>query len=119
MIVCGQLLRKPGESWKQHLNRRYDERREDEGSNAADSRKPRRSDKWEKEEAVLADKRIDEKRRSAIARWFVRRFPISAATETDSRKELEKLKTWDTLSDGEKTGLLTAIDRWVKRDEED
>lgn len=49
----------------------------------------------------------------------MRRFPICAVTETDCREVLEKLKTWDTLSEGVKTGLLAAVDRWIRWDEED
>lgn len=49
-------------------DRRYDERRLEEGSNSTDSRKPLRIKTCKPEEPILAYKRMDEKRSSATVR---------------------------------------------------
>lgn len=91
-IVCGREMLNKNETWKNQLERRYDERREAEGSNSATTRKPNICAKWKDEEWVMTDAVMDARRRSTVARWFIHRFPISQKKNAEQDCKLKELR---------------------------
>lgn len=116
--MCNRTKLGTNETWAQQLERSYVERREHEGSDNPDTRKPRRRANWNDDEELLVDGRVEEKRLCAISKWFVRRFRITRTIQ-EQEMTLGGLKRWSSMNREERTQILNTIDRKKDQDDED
>lgn len=112
-IVCGRERLSRNEPWGYRLEKRYDERRAEEGSNNPTTRKPNRVAKWKDEERLLVDTRMNAKRRSAVARWFIHRFPISLTESPNRDNKLRELRRWSIIVLAEKAEVIAHLDKII------
>lgn len=62
---------------------------------------------------------MNERRRNTVAKWFVRRFPLSQTGEAAVDKLLEGIQRWSILEDEEQTKVLGYLDEQLAEDEEE
>lgn len=119
-IVCGRMQMDRAEPWTTRMERRYDERRKDEGSGSTTSRKPNRRASWKEEKAVQADRRMTERRRQATVKWFIRRFPVVGGHMQGSGEgTLDNLRRWNELNEEERSTTIDILDGKIREDEVD
>lgn len=118
-IVCGRERLDKKETWENRLERHYDEQRDAEGSNNTTTRKPNRCAQWKDEEWAMTDTRMNARRRNAVDRWFIHRFPISQTVNREHDDNLTELRRWRVLGKGEKADVMAHLDKRLNDDEED